>query len=120
MTAPEDQNGLREALARAEAERDAAVSNMRKFAAALNVASEDIRAAEAENARLKEEMEAAPTEAQITMGAAACIDVWCGGKSWRTAEGDGPSQEFMAGADWEMAVTLTKAVLATLSPKEHP
>jgi len=144
--APEDQNGLREALARwlrEWADRPGTLADGNTLADALIagplaslIAERDEKcerlwglwmaardrafAAEAEITRLKEGMEAAPSEAQIAMGAAACIDVWCGGKSWRTAESDGPSQEFMAGADWEMAVTLTKAVLATLSPKEQP
>ncbi|KQO69517.1 hypothetical protein ASF22_02600 [Methylobacterium sp. Leaf87] len=83
MTAPEDQNGLREALARAEAERDAAQKLGDEWYAAWEWSNQSairqgvkLAAAEAEITRLKEGMEGfvlvprEPTAEMLSAGAA--------------------------------------------------
>jgi hypothetical protein len=128
MTAPEDPNGLREALARAEAERDDWRSQWEEmaelvceFAAekapdalALVGADRDqclrrALAAEAETTRLKEGMEAAVgalTNVRSLISEAAMT-------GFNHADGDWPERLFYS-------QQRTSQVLRTLSPKEHP
>lgn len=120
MNAPEDQKGLREALARAEAERDAAQKLGDEWYAAWEWSNQSairqgvkLAAAEAEITRLKEGM-VARDEALRPFAAGG---PWGGWLSWLI---NGAPDREQGKAAAKQIVHWRAAVDVVLSPKEHP